>query len=140
MTPEALELSPGATVAVPGAAGAVGGYAVQLAKAAGLTVIADAAKKDRDLATGLGPDQVFPRGDQFAEGVRELRPAGADGIIDAGVMSAAVAAGVCDGGGIVTVQGVHRGRGPWCALAPLLRERPVRERPRPGHGSPDGTA
>ena len=85
--------------------GAVGGYAVQLAKAAGLTVIADAADKDRDLVTGPGPDHVLPRGDQFAERVRELRPAGADGIIDAGLMNAAVAAGVRDGGTIVTLQG-----------------------------------
>jgi NADPH2:quinone reductase len=92
---------------VTGAVGAVGGYAVQLAKAAGLTVIADAADKDRDLVTGLGPDHVLPpRGDQFAERVRELRPAGADGIIDAGLMNAAVAAGVRDGGTIVTLQGV----------------------------------
>jgi NADPH:quinone reductase-like Zn-dependent oxidoreductase len=37
-----LSLRPGQTVAVTGAAGAVGGYAVQLAKAGGLRVIADA--------------------------------------------------------------------------------------------------
>nr|MDX2773707.1 hypothetical protein [Streptomyces europaeiscabiei] len=48
-----FELAPGATVAVTGAAGAVGGYAVQPAKAAGLTVIADAAQRDRDLVIGL---------------------------------------------------------------------------------------
>ncbi|MDX3243549.1 NADP-dependent oxidoreductase [Streptomyces sp. ME18-1-4] len=102
---DTLELPPGATVAVTGAAGAVGGYAVQLAKAAGLTVIADAAEKDRDLVIDLGADHVLPRGDQFAEQVRELRPAGADGIVDAGVMNAAVASGVCDGGTIVTLQG-----------------------------------
>lgn len=105
MALDALELSPGATVAVTGAAGAVGGYAVQLAKAAGLTVIADAADKDRDLVIGLGADHVLPRGDGFAERVRELRPAGADGIVDAGVMNAAVAAGVCDSGTIVPLQG-----------------------------------
>jgi NADPH:quinone reductase-like Zn-dependent oxidoreductase len=68
-------------------------------------VIADAADKDRDLVAGLGPDHALPLGDGFAEQVRELRPAGADGIIDAGVMNAAVASGVCDGGTIVTLQG-----------------------------------
>jgi hypothetical protein len=37
-----LNLRPGQTVAVTGAAGAVGGYAVQLAKAGGLRISADA--------------------------------------------------------------------------------------------------
>ena len=68
-------------------------------------MIADAADEDRDLVIGLGADHVLPRGDGFAERVRELRPAGADGIIDAGVMNAAVAPGVCEGGTIVPLQG-----------------------------------
>ncbi|MEJ3747826.1 zinc-binding dehydrogenase [Actinomycetes bacterium KLBMP 9797] len=105
MALDALDLSPGATVAVTGAAGALGGYAVQLAKAAGLTVIADAAEKDRDIVIGLGADHVLPRGDGFAERVRELRPAGTDGIIDGAVMDAAVTAAARDGGSIVTVRG-----------------------------------
>lgn len=88
-----------------GAAGAVGGYAVQLAKAAGLTVIADAAETDRDLVIGLGADHVLPRGDQFAERARDLCPGGADGIIDGAVMNDTVTAAVRDGGNIATVQG-----------------------------------
>jgi NADPH2:quinone reductase len=51
---------------VTGAAGAVGGYVVQPAKAAELTVIADAAAKDRDLVTGLGPEHVPLRGPSTA--------------------------------------------------------------------------
>jgi NADPH:quinone reductase len=43
---DALALPPGATVAVVGGAGAVGGYAIQLAKADGLTVLADVAPSD----------------------------------------------------------------------------------------------
>lgn len=105
MALEALELPPGATVAVTGAAGAVGGYAVQLAKAAGLTVIADAAQTDRDLVIGLGADHVLPRGDGFAERVRDLCPSGTDGIIDGAVMNDTVTAAVRDGGSIATVQG-----------------------------------
>jgi NADPH2:quinone reductase len=105
MALEALELPPGATIAVTGAAGAVGGYAVQLAKAAGLTVIADAAPADRDLVIGLGADHVLPRGDGFVERVRELCPGGADGVVDGAVMNEAVAAAVRDGGTIATVQG-----------------------------------
>jgi NADPH2:quinone reductase len=105
MALDALELAPGATVAVTGAAGAVGGYAVQLAKAAGLTVIADAAQKDRDLVIGLGADHVLPRGDEFPEQVRDLHPNGTDGIIDGAVMNDTVTAAVRDGGNIATVKG-----------------------------------
>ncbi|MCC5698933.1 hypothetical protein LH612_37945, partial [Klebsiella pneumoniae] len=43
---EKLDLSPGQTLAVTGAAGTLGGYVVQLAKHRGLTVVADAAEKD----------------------------------------------------------------------------------------------
>lgn len=102
---DALALAPGATVAVTGAAGGIGGYAIQLAKAAGLTVIADAADKDRDLVASLGADHVLPRGDGFPDGVRQLRPDGADGVIDAGSVGEAVAAAVRDGGAIATFKG-----------------------------------
>ena len=46
---DVLALRPGQTLAVTGAAGAVGGYAVQLAKADGLRVVADAAQADEQL-------------------------------------------------------------------------------------------
>ncbi|GAA0363935.1 NADP-dependent oxidoreductase [Microbispora corallina] len=93
-----LEVAPGATVAVIGAAGTVGGYAVQLAKAAGLTVIADAAARDRDLVIALGADHVVPRGDDFADAVRRLRPDGVDGLIDTAQLTGAAATVVRDGG------------------------------------------
>ncbi|MGW3942626.1 NADP-dependent oxidoreductase [Streptomyces phaeochromogenes] len=105
MALDVLEPVPGATVAVTGAAGAVGGYAVQLAKAAGLTVIADAAQADRDLVIALGADHVLPRGDQFAERVRDLCPGGTDGVIDGAVMNETVTAAVRDGGSIASVKG-----------------------------------
>lgn len=62
----------GGTVAVTGAAGAVGGYAVELAKADGLTVIADAAPRDTDLVRGLGADHVIARGTDAAARIRAL--------------------------------------------------------------------
>ena len=52
-----LKLSPGQVIAVTGAAGAYGGYVVQLAKAEGLTVIADASEKDEALVAALGADK-----------------------------------------------------------------------------------
>ncbi len=48
-----LKLSPGQVIAVTGAAGAYGGYVIQLAKAEGLTVIADASEKDEKLVARL---------------------------------------------------------------------------------------
>ncbi|SDJ94337.1 NADPH:quinone reductase [Nonomuraea maritima] len=103
---ELLEVPPGATVAVIGAAGAVGGFAVQLAKAAGLTVIADASERDRDLVAALGADHLVPRGDGFIDAVLGLRPDGVDGLIDTARFTAAVAAAVREGGVVATLRPV----------------------------------
>lgn len=67
---DALRLDEPATVAVIGAAGAVGGYVVQLAKAAGHRVLADAAPHDRQLVLDLGADELLPRGDHALAGLR----------------------------------------------------------------------
>ncbi|MDX3771796.1 NADP-dependent oxidoreductase [Streptomyces sp. NBC_01707] len=90
------------TVAVTGGAGVVGGYVIQMAKAAdGLTVIADAWPEDEELVRSLGADIVIPRGDDFAQHVLRNTPEGVDGVVDAASMgSAAVARAVRDGGGI----------------------------------------
>ncbi len=100
-----LALPPGATLLVTGAAGAYGGYVVQLAKADGLRVIADAAPKDTELVTSLGADVVLPRGDDLAARVRELEPGGVDAVADGAVMNELVLAAVRDGGGFATVRG-----------------------------------
>ena len=56
-----LGLQPGADDrSPPVAAGCYGGYVVQLAKADGLTVIADASEADTELVTSLGADIVVP--------------------------------------------------------------------------------
>jgi NADPH:quinone reductase-like Zn-dependent oxidoreductase len=80
---DVLDLTPGQTVAVTGAAGAVGGYAVQLARADDLRVIADAAPRDEQLVKDLGADIVLPRGDDFPQRVRAEVPDGVDGFVDA---------------------------------------------------------
>jgi NADPH:quinone reductase-like Zn-dependent oxidoreductase len=104
MAIDLLKLPTGGTVAVAvvGAAGAVGGYAVQLAKADGFRVIADAAPKDVELVEALGADVVLPRGDGFAARVREQTPTGVDGLIDTAGIAPALALAVRDGGRIVT--------------------------------------
>jgi len=100
-----LDLAPGQTLAVTGAAGAVGGYAVQLGKADGLRVIADAAPEDERLVKALGADVVVPRGPDFAARVREVVPEGADGLVDTALLNELVVPAVRDGGRIATVRG-----------------------------------
>ena len=102
---DVLALEPGRTLAVTGAAGAVGGYAVQLAVAEGLRVIADASPADEQLVSQLGADVVVPRGEGFGARVREVLPEGADGLVDAALLDEAAVPAVRDGGRIATVRG-----------------------------------
>lgn len=101
---ESLGLPAGGTIAVTGAAGALGGYTIELAKAAGLRVVADAAPKDEELVRGLGTDLVLPRGEGFPEEVRRHLPEGADGLVDGAHLDRAALPAVRDGGRIVTVR------------------------------------
>ncbi|MDH4147853.1 MAG: NADP-dependent oxidoreductase [Acidimicrobiia bacterium] len=100
-----LGLQPGQVLAVTGAAGAYGGYVVQLAKADGLTVVADASDADTELVRQLGADVVLPRGDDFAARVRELYPDGVDGLADGAVLNDKVIDAVRDGGAFTSVRG-----------------------------------
>jgi NADPH:quinone reductase-like Zn-dependent oxidoreductase len=102
---DVLGLAPGQALAVSGAAGAVGGYAVQLGKAAGLRVIADAAPGDEQLVRALGADVVVPRGDDFGTQVRAVVPEGADAVIDAALLDHLAIPAVRDGGRVATVRG-----------------------------------
>ena len=82
-----LALSAGQTVAVTGAAGAFGGYLVQLAKADGLRVVADASPADEELVRTLGADTVVARGDDVAARFRDVVP-GVDGLADGALIGA----------------------------------------------------
>ena len=72
---DALELSAGETVRVVGATGGVGSLAVQLAVAAGATVIAPALPEDEDFLRELGVSRRLDR-DGDMTGVR------ADAVVD----------------------------------------------------------
>ena len=100
-----LALRPGQTLAVTGAAGCYGGYVVQLAKADGLRVIADAAPADEALVRGLGADIVVPRSDDIAAQIRKAVPDGVDGLADGSFQSGVAAGAVRDGGCFVSVRG-----------------------------------
>jgi len=100
-----LSLSPGQTLAVTGAAGAYGGYVIQLAKAEGLVVIADASEKDEQLVKSLGADIVVRRGDDVATRIRKHFPEGVDGLADGAVLNELVIPAVRDGGAFTSVRG-----------------------------------
>ena len=105
-----MGLEPGQVLAVTGAAGAFGGYVVQLAKADGLTVVADASEADEQLVRDLGADVVVRRGDDVAARIREQFADGVDGLADGSVQDALVLPAVKDGGAVATVRG-YRGDG-----------------------------
>lgn len=83
----------------------MGGYAIQLAKADGLTVLTDAAPPDEALVRGLGADIVVERGDNIAVAIRGQLPSGVRGLIDGTALDARALPAVADGGGLVTLRG-----------------------------------
>ena len=75
---ERAKLARGQSVLIHGAAGNVGAFAVQLARQAGVTVVATASAKDTGFVRCLGADTVIDyRMDQFASVVRDM-----DAVID----------------------------------------------------------
>jgi NADPH:quinone reductase-like Zn-dependent oxidoreductase len=100
-----LALKPGQTLAVTGAAGCYGGYVIQLAKQAGLHVIADASPADEALVRSFGADTVVPRGPDIAAQIRRVVPNGVDGLADGSFQSELSIGAVRDGGGFATVRG-----------------------------------
>jgi NADPH:quinone reductase-like Zn-dependent oxidoreductase len=100
-----LALEAGSTLAVTGAAGAFGGYVVELARVAGITVVADASEADEELVTRLGADVVLRRGDDFAGRVRERYPDGVDAAADGALLHDLLVPALRDGADVATVRG-----------------------------------
>ena len=100
-----LALRPGQTLGVTGAAGAVGGYAVELGVSDGLRVIAVARPQDEALVRRFGAETFVPSGETAIRGVYDAAPGGVDGLIDAAVLDAAVLPAIRDGGKLATVRG-----------------------------------
>ena len=100
-----LGLNKDQVLAVTGGPGAYGGFVIQLAKADGLTVIADSNESDRGLLESLGVDIIIPRGDGFAEKVRAEFPGGVDGLADGALLNESAIEAVKDGGSFTSVRG-----------------------------------
>jgi len=99
-----LDLQPGQTLGVTGAAGTLGGYVVQLAKVRGLRVIADASPADKALVASLGADVVVERGDGVVDRFLAAAPGGVDGLADCAVLNEKIVGAVRPGGRLVTVR------------------------------------
>ncbi|TDW15733.1 NADP-dependent oxidoreductase [Kribbella kalugense] len=76
-----LGVKSGETILIHGAAGAVGSVAVQLAKAAGLTVIGTASPANHEYLRSIGAIPVA-YGEGLLERVREAAPQGVDAVFD----------------------------------------------------------
>ena len=79
---DALAPVEGDTVLVVGATGGVGSIAVQLASAAGATVIAPALPEDEPYLRGLGVADIVPRDSDVVAAVRQRYPDGVDALLD----------------------------------------------------------
>jgi NADPH:quinone reductase-like Zn-dependent oxidoreductase len=105
---QALDLTAvpaGGTLLVTGASGAVGGYAVQLAAAAGAEVLAVASAGDEEWVAGLGAEHVLARagaGD-LAAAVRGRVAGGVDAVLDAAPVGPQLVAAARDGGTFTAV-------------------------------------
>ncbi|GAA3524459.1 zinc-binding alcohol dehydrogenase [Aeromicrobium flavum] len=97
-------LEPGQVLGVTGAAGALGGYVIELAKADGLVVVADASEADEPLVRKLGADIVVPRGDGVAELMLQEVPDGVHAMVDGSVQDAALFPAIRDGGAFAAVR------------------------------------
>jgi NADPH:quinone reductase-like Zn-dependent oxidoreductase len=76
-----LDIKPGETVLIHGAAGGVGQFAVQLARLAGATVIGTASVRNHDYLRSLSAEPVG-YGTELEESLRRLAPDGVDVVVD----------------------------------------------------------
>jgi NADPH:quinone reductase-like Zn-dependent oxidoreductase len=99
---EAAAVSGGDVVLVTGAAGMVGGFAVQLARGRGAQVIAAVREREAGEARRLGAEAVMDTGTELEAAVRRQWPNGVDACLDTAGLGSRGLGCVCDGGAFVT--------------------------------------
>jgi NADPH2:quinone reductase len=100
-----LPLCPRDTLLVTGAAGAVGGYAVELARMQGVRIVAQGRPEDEEFLRGLGATWFVSRDERLSDAVRRFAPDGVDGVLDAAALGTPALAAARDGGIFVSVRG-----------------------------------
>jgi NADPH:quinone reductase-like Zn-dependent oxidoreductase len=98
-----LGLPAGSTLLVTGAAGGLGGFAVELAVLRGLRVVAVAGPGDEEAVRGFGAEHFVPRGTGVADAVRARVPGGVDGVLDAALLGTPALEAMRGGGSFVAV-------------------------------------
>jgi NADPH:quinone reductase-like Zn-dependent oxidoreductase len=99
-----LPLRPRGTLLVTGAAGAVGGYAVELARTRGLRIVAQGRPEDEKFLLDRGATWFVSREEELSAAVRRFVPEGVDGVLDAAALGDPALAAVRDGGIFVSVR------------------------------------
>jgi NADPH:quinone reductase len=99
-----LKLAEGETLVVTGAAGSVGGFAVELASARGFAVIAVVREDQKEAALQLGAVGAVSAGaEELGAAVRQLVPGGTDALLDCASIAGPALDAIRDGGKYVTV-------------------------------------
>jgi NADPH:quinone reductase len=99
-----LPLRPRDTLLVTGAGGAVGGYAVELARLRGVRVVAQGQPEDEEFLRGHGATWFVSREEELGEAVHRFVPRGVDGVLDAAALGEPALVAVRDGGVFVSVR------------------------------------
>jgi NADPH:quinone reductase len=99
---EAAAVSGGDVVLVTGAAGMVGGFAVQLARGRGARVVAAVREREAGEARRLGAETVVDTGTGLEAAVRREWQAGVDACVDTAGLGSRALSCVRDGGAFVT--------------------------------------
>jgi NADPH:quinone reductase len=98
-----LALATGQTLVIVGAAGGVGAFALELALARGIRVIAAVPEGDREYVLNLGASDVAAREDgDVGAAVRKILPDGADALFDTASIGSSGLGAIKDGGLHVT--------------------------------------
>ena len=99
-----LPLRPRDTLLITGAAGAVGGYAVELARTRGVRIVAQGRPEDEEFLRDRGAAWFVSRDEELSDAVCRFVPEGVDGVLDAAALGAPALAAVRDGGVFVSVR------------------------------------